>query len=78
MHKSAPLVYDLLLRQYDGAFTAVLLIFLAIYILVAFIASGRRDKMFCIVLITGTVLLITAPLLYRLTVWMYMVRAFGY
>lgn len=77
MHQPAPLVYELLLNQYDGAFTAVLLVFLAVYILVAFMASGTRGKWFCIVLIVGTTVLVTAPFVYRAVVRAYVYLSFG-
>ena len=78
MHKSTLVVYDLLLRQYDGVLTACVLAFLAVYLLAAAITSGARGRAFVAVLIIGTSVLIAAPWVYRLVIRAYVYLQFGY
>lgn len=60
------ITYKLLVRQYDSYFMTFILIWLAVYILAAVVASRVKGKWLMYVLSIGTGVLIIAPLLYRL------------
>lgn len=80
MQQTAPLVYDLLLRQYNSCFMAVYLPALLVYVAVLICAlPAKKDvSRACLAwLVTGLLFLCAAPLLYRLVVRVYCLMAYG-
>ncbi len=74
------ITFKLLVRQYDTYFMMFILIWLAVYILAAIVASRActNKKWLMIVLSIGTGVLIIAPLLYRLVLRVYILVQYGW
>lgn len=93
-HQTVPLVHDLvqggyleymgtttfklLVQQYDSYFMLFILIWLAVYILAALVASRAKGKWLLYVLSIGTGVLIIAPLLYRLAIRIFILARYGW
>lgn len=80
MQQTAPLVYDLLLRQYNGCFMAVYLLALIVYVAVLICALPTKkdvSRARLVWLATWLLFLCAAPLLYRLVVRVYCFMAYG-
>lgn len=72
------ITFKLLVRQYDSYFMLFILIWLAVYILAALVASRARGKLLMFVLSIGTGVLIIAPLLYRLVIRIFILVQYGW
>lgn len=72
------ITFKLLVRQYDSYFMLSILIWLAVYIIAAIAASRVKGKWLLYVLSIGTGVLITAPLLYRLAIRIYILAQYGW
>lgn len=70
--------FKLLIQQYDSYFMLFILIWLAVYIIAALVASRVKGKWFMLVLSIGTGVLITAPLLYRFAIRIFILARFGW
>lgn len=70
--------FRLLVRQYDSYFMLFILIWLAVYIIAAAIASRAKGKWLMVVMSIGTGVLITAPLLYRLAIRIFILAQYGW
>lgn len=70
--------FRLLVQQYDSYFMLFILIWLAVYILAALTASRAKGKWLIYVLSIGTGVLITAPLLYRLAIRIFIFVQYGW
>lgn len=72
------ITFKLLIQQYDSYFMLFMLIWLAVYILAALIASRVKGKWLMIVLSIGTGVLIIAPLLYRFVIRIFILVQYGW
>lgn len=72
------ITFKLLVRQYDSYFMLFILIWLAVYIIAALIASRVKGKWLLYVLSIGTGVLIIAPLLYRLVIRIVILVQYGW
>lgn len=72
------ITFKLLVRQYDSCFMLFILIWLAVYIIAALIASRVKGKWLIYVLSIGTGVLITAPLIYRLAIRIVILVQYGW
>lgn len=72
------ITFRLLVRQYDSYFMLFILIWLAVYITAALVASRAKGKWLLYVLSIGTGVLITAPLLYRLIIRISILARYGW
>lgn len=70
--------FKLLVRQYDPYFMLFILIWLAVYILAALVASRVKGKWLMLVLSIGTGVLIIAPLLYRFALRIFILVQYGW
>jgi hypothetical protein len=77
MHKTVSVVYDLLLRQFEGQFTSCVLMYLVVFILAGILTSKNRTINFWVLLI-GLLLLILSPIVYRLVVYVYYVNNYNF
>ncbi len=74
------ITFKLLVQQYDSYFMMFILIWLAVYILAAIVASrvNTNKKWLLYVLSIGTGVLIIAPLLYRLAIRIFILAQYGW
>ncbi len=74
------ITFRLLVRQYDSYFMMFILIWLAVYIIAAIVASraSTNKKWLLYVLSIGTGVLIIAPLLYRLAIRIFILVQYGW
>ncbi len=74
------ITFRLLVQQYDAYFMMFILIWLAVYILAAIVASrvNTNKKWLMLVLSIGTGVLIIAPLLYRLALRVFILVQYGW
>lgn len=72
------ITFRLLVRQYDTYFMMFILIWLAVYIIAALIASRVKGKWLLYVLSIGTGVLIIAPLLYRIALRVFILAQYGW
>lgn len=77
MHSSVSVVYELLLRQYDGLFTECLLIYLLLYISISVLTSKNRKINFWVLLI-GLLLLVASTFIYKFIVYIYYVNKYNF
>lgn len=72
------ITFKLLVQQYDSYFMLFMLIWLAVYIIAALVASRAKGKWLMFVLSIGTGVLIIAPLLYRLAIRIFILVQYGW
>lgn len=72
------ITFKLLVKQYDSYFMLFILIWLAVYIIAALVASRAKGKWLMFVLSIGTGVLIIAPLLYRLAIRIFILVQYGW
>lgn len=70
--------FKLLVQQYDSYFMLFILIWLAVYIIAALVASRVKGKCLLYVLSIGTGVLIIAPLVYRLAIRIFILAQYGW
>lgn len=72
------ITFKLLVQQYDAYFMLFILVWLAVYIIAALIASMAKGKWLLYVLSIGTGVLITAPFVYRLAIRIFILARYGW
>lgn len=72
------ITFKLLVHQYNSYFMLIMLIWLAVYIIAALVASRGKGKWLMLVLSIGTGVLIIAPLLYRIIIRIFILVKYGW
>jgi len=75
MYNQTPLVYVLLLRQYEWILTNGILAYIFVYLMAALLSVHSKKVNFWVLLI-GLVLLILMPFAYRFGIWIYYLHSY--